>query len=62
MAEKNEISQGETAHPPKYDDHGIVPIEEEAQQDAQHINLSWRSWVVVFVTCFAYVRFLRLLS
>ena len=22
-------------------------------QEAQHINLSWRSWMVVFVTCFA---------
>src|ERR1700761_2011721 len=21
--------------------------------EAQHINLSWRSWLVVFVTCFA---------
>jgi hypothetical protein len=21
--------------------------------DAEHINLSWRSWLVVFVTCFA---------
>ncbi|KAI1246824.1 hypothetical protein MGN70_010707 [Eutypa lata] len=29
-----------------------VPIEEEAVQDAYHIHLSWRSWVVVFVTCF----------
>lgn len=22
-------------------------------QEAEHINLSWRSWMVVFVTCFA---------
>jgi hypothetical protein len=21
--------------------------------EAEHINLSWRSWIVVFVTCFA---------
>lgn len=24
-----------------------------ALDDDYHINLSWRSWVVVFVTCFA---------
>jgi hypothetical protein len=32
----------------------IVPIQQEAVEDAKHINLSWRSWLVVFVTCFAY--------
>ncbi|KAG8157455.1 hypothetical protein KVR01_012839 [Diaporthe batatas] len=31
----------------------IVPIEEEALEDAEHIHLSWRSWLVVFITCFA---------
>lgn len=31
----------------------IVPIEEEALEDAEHVNLSWRSWLVVFITCFA---------
>ncbi|KAF2792004.1 MFS general substrate transporter [Melanomma pulvis-pyrius CBS 109.77] len=31
----------------------IVPIEEEAIEDVRHIDLSWRSWLVVFVTCFA---------
>lgn len=39
------------------DHHGkqpaIVPIEEEALEDAEHIHLSWRSWLVVFITCFA---------
>lgn len=25
--------------------------------DDVHIDLSWRSWVVVFVSCFAYVPF-----
>ena len=30
-----------------------VPIELEAMEDAQHISLSWRSWLVVFMTCFA---------
>jgi len=33
----------------------IVPIEQEAVEDVHHVNLSWRSWVVVFVCCFAYV-------
>ncbi|KAF2711088.1 MFS general substrate transporter [Pleomassaria siparia CBS 279.74] len=31
----------------------IVPIEQEATEDARHVDLSWRSWLVVFVTCFA---------
>ncbi|CAK7237427.1 hypothetical protein SCUCBS95973_009956 [Sporothrix curviconia] len=31
----------------------IVPIEEEAVRNAVHIDLSWRSWLVVFITCFA---------
>lgn len=26
-------------------DEKIVPIDEEAVQDAHHIDLSWRSWV-----------------
>ncbi|OAA59098.1 Major facilitator superfamily domain, general substrate transporter [Niveomyces insectorum RCEF 264] len=37
-------------HVPELD---IVPLEEEAVSGAVHINLSWRSWLVVFVTCFA---------
>ena len=35
------------------DELDIVPIEEEAVRNAVHINLSWRSWLVVFITCFA---------
>jgi hypothetical protein len=31
----------------------IVPLAEEAQEDARHINLSWRSWIVVFFCCWA---------
>jgi MFS family permease len=31
----------------------IVPAEQEAVEDVTHVNLSWRSWLVVFVTCFA---------
>lgn len=33
----------------------IVPLEQEANEDVKHVNLSWRSWVVVFCCCFAYV-------
>jgi hypothetical protein len=32
----------------------IVPIEQEATEHVRHVDLSWRSWVVVFVCCFAY--------
>lgn len=32
----------------------IVPIQQEATEDVVAIKLSWRSWMVVFVTCFAY--------
>lgn len=35
------------------DELDVVPIEEEAVRNAVHINLSWRSWLVVFITCFA---------
>ncbi|KAI1499562.1 major facilitator superfamily domain-containing protein [Biscogniauxia marginata] len=31
----------------------VLPIEQEAVEEAYHIHLSWRSWLVVFVTCFA---------
>lgn len=32
----------------------ILPTDHIADyEEAQHINLSWRSWMVVFVTCFA---------
>jgi hypothetical protein len=33
----------------------IIPMQEEAQDDRVHIHLTWRSWMVVFVSCFAYV-------
>ncbi|KAI0470785.1 MFS general substrate transporter [Xylariaceae sp. FL0804] len=31
----------------------IVPIEQEAVEDAVHIRLGWRSWLVVFITTWA---------
>lgn len=42
-----EVAHSRTAH--------IVPIDQEANEDVKHVNLSWRSWVVVFCCCFAYV-------
>jgi hypothetical protein len=58
MATKDSVTHVESSH----DDHHhkthtdahIVPIEQEVTEDARHIDLSWRSWVVVFVCCFAY--------
>ncbi|KAK3336331.1 major facilitator superfamily domain-containing protein [Cercophora scortea] len=34
-------------------EHLVVPIEIEAHQGDVHIDLGWRSWLVVFITCFA---------
>lgn len=31
----------------------VKPIEEEAHEGDVHISLSWRSWLVVFITSFA---------
>ncbi|KAI0202473.1 major facilitator superfamily domain-containing protein [Astrocystis sublimbata] len=31
----------------------IVPIQQEAVEGAFHVDLSWRSWLVLLVTCFA---------
>ncbi|KAI0436132.1 major facilitator superfamily domain-containing protein [Xylaria telfairii] len=31
----------------------IVPIQQEAIEGPYHVHLSWRSWLVVFITCFA---------
>jgi hypothetical protein len=41
-------------HRKSHTDAHIVPIEQEATEDVRHVDLSWRSWVVVFVCCFAY--------
>lgn len=40
---------------PKHGDPEFTPPSSHIAeyQEAQHINLSWRSWMVVFVTCFA---------
>lgn len=58
MAEKaDQIHSEVVEHPNPHhvpDDKIIAPMEHiQDYQEAQHINLSWRSWMVVFVTCFA---------
>ncbi|RYP54597.1 hypothetical protein DL768_000657 [Monosporascus sp. mg162] len=60
MAESTEklggaVGVGETEHEParQQKEMAALPIEEEAVQDAYHVHLSWRSWVVVFISCFA---------
>ncbi|CAO2648673.1 Nn.00g079400.m01.CDS01 [Neocucurbitaria sp. VM-36] len=58
MGSKAEITQTDAAHDASHHKHAdanayVVPIEVEANEDVKHVNLSWRSWIVVFVTCFA---------
>ena len=56
---KDEVTHVEATHhanPRKsFTDAIVVPIEQEAHEHVHHVNLSWRSWVVVFVCCWAYV-------
>jgi hypothetical protein len=58
MATKDSVTHVEDSHKlPHHKSHAdahIVPIEQEATEDVRHVDLSWRSWVVVFVCCFAY--------
>ncbi|RYO87742.1 hypothetical protein DL762_004135 [Monosporascus cannonballus] len=50
-----DVGVGEAEHEParKQKETSALPIEEEAVQDAYHVHLSWRSWLVVFISCFA---------
>ncbi|TGJ83164.1 hypothetical protein E0Z10_g5595 [Xylaria hypoxylon] len=43
--DKAELSEDENPN--------VVSIQQEAVEGAYHIQLSWRSWLVVFITCFA---------
>ena len=67
MAEKAEYQAEAIEHAPAathhYDDslETAAPMEHIAEyQEAQHINLTWKSWMVVFVTCFAIMAQVRL--
>ncbi|KAK3363218.1 major facilitator superfamily domain-containing protein [Lasiosphaeria hispida] len=54
-AEKAEISHIQNQQVAHHDREGlvVVPIEVEAHQGDVHVSLGWRSWLVVFITCFA---------
>jgi hypothetical protein len=58
MAAKDSVTHLQDSHDAPYHkshtDAHIVPIEQEATEDVRHVDLSWRSWIVVFVCCFAY--------
>ncbi|KAI3339555.1 major facilitator superfamily domain-containing protein [Ustulina deusta] len=43
----------ERAEKSEHEDIEVVLVEQEAVDDAYHVHLSWRSWLVVFITCFA---------
>ncbi|KAI0407135.1 major facilitator superfamily domain-containing protein [Xylaria palmicola] len=55
MADNTEkaISDGASEDKEKAEHLDVVPIQQEAVEDAYHVRLSWRSWLVVFITCFA---------
>jgi hypothetical protein len=60
MEEKREevqhIDAVEAAHQRNSHEAHVIPLQREAMEDARHVDLSWRSWIVVFFCCFAYVR------
>lgn len=58
MEAKDQVQRVEATSNPHHDRKNTQPnhisIEQEvAEEDVIHIDLSWRSWLVVFVTCFA---------
>jgi hypothetical protein len=56
MASKSEAMHTETIEPAKAHDATAfeAPMEHiHSLEDAEHIRLGWRSWMVVFITCFA---------
>ncbi|KAI1294008.1 major facilitator superfamily domain-containing protein [Xylaria venustula] len=46
-------SASEKTEKAEVEDRGLVSIQQEAGEDAYHVHLGWRSWLVVFITCFA---------
>jgi len=67
MAEKADTQAHTIEHAPVptlHSDESLetaAPMEHIAEyQEAQHINLTWKSWMVVFVTCFAIMAQVRL--
>jgi hypothetical protein len=48
----NQISQAPIV---EYDEQRPPIVKINSYLDDEHVNLGWRSWMVVFVTCFALV-------
>lgn len=56
MASKSEMTHTETIEPAKAHDAAAfeAPMAHvHDYEDSEHIRLGWRSWMVVFITCFA---------
>lgn len=51
VAHVQEPEHHENVHASHHREFNVVPLSEEAVQDAVHINLSWRSWVCSINRC-----------
>ncbi|KAI5865223.1 MFS general substrate transporter [Durotheca rogersii] len=47
------FAEDEKAAPAPEDNVVAVPVNQRAGEDLEHVKLGWRSWLVVFITCFA---------
>ncbi|KAH7126497.1 major facilitator superfamily domain-containing protein [Dactylonectria estremocensis] len=52
-ADKHSVNMDEGPPEPHRTPLAVVPIQQAAVEDAHHVRLGWRSWIVVFCTCFA---------
>lgn len=43
--DKPSLNVDEAHSHPRHKEHNVVPIQQEAVEDAYHIKLGWRSWV-----------------
>ncbi|KAI1076662.1 MFS general substrate transporter [Whalleya microplaca] len=50
---KPSVAEHENAPSLRTEEVEVVPMDQEAVLGAYHVQLSWRSWLVVFITCFA---------
>ncbi|KAI1280184.1 major facilitator superfamily domain-containing protein [Xylaria sp. FL0933] len=46
-------SASEESEKAEHEHRHFVSIQQEAAENAYHVRLGWRSWLVVFITCFA---------
>jgi hypothetical protein len=49
IEERHEILKGSSKNEKEH----TTVVYREAHENVEHINLSWRSWVAVFIACFA---------